>query len=336
MKIFLKISLALCFSTSIIVVACKKPNYTAGQSTSLNQLFSGLRMTPQNLSVTAGRDTVVFGLDSTMFHFYSNSFKDANGNIITNGTISLQLVEMYKPGDMIRNRATTITSSGQILQSGGEINIIATMNGQQVFANKYGIGFKQPGASSLSMALYYGGTGNRDSVTTWTIGDPNNSKGTFANGTTRDTGGHYTHTGNPIIYPNFMFIFDTCTHFDRINCDMLYKYDTNSRTRIFITLPDNSFTTYNTQISLAFPELNCVIEPSLALDSKTNSYFLSYMGLDIDVAPKGIKYEIVAITNKVGSFYYFEQSGIVTANMTINLALVPETSSDIIARLAAL
>ena len=67
---------------------------------SLNQLFAGLRYTPQNLSVTAGRDTIVYGNNGTMLHFYTNSFKNGSGNIITSGTVYLQLTEMYKAGDL--------------------------------------------------------------------------------------------------------------------------------------------------------------------------------------------------------------------------------------------
>ena len=108
MKQTLRAALAVCLTAAIIVVACKKSsNNTTGPTLSLNQLFAGLRTSPQNLSVTAGRDTMVFGANGTMLHFYTNSFKDASGNIVTSGTVNLQLIEMYKPGDMIANRATT-------------------------------------------------------------------------------------------------------------------------------------------------------------------------------------------------------------------------------------
>ncbi len=148
---------------ALFVVSCSK-TYNRGTATkSLNQMFAGLRSTPQNLSVTAGRDTVVFGADSTVFHFYTNSFKDASGNIITSGTVNLQLVEIYKPADFISNRTTTSTSDGHILQSGGEINLVATMNGQTVYANRYDMGFKQTNSSTTTMNLYYGATNSADS-----------------------------------------------------------------------------------------------------------------------------------------------------------------------------
>jgi len=125
MKQLLQFTLALCLIAAIIVIACKKSssNNTV-PTTSLNQLFAGLNSIPENFTVTAGRDTIIYGTsDSTLLHFYTNSFKDANGNVITSGTIYVQLTEMYKAGEMIRNRATTV-ANGHILQSCGQINIV--------------------------------------------------------------------------------------------------------------------------------------------------------------------------------------------------------------------
>ena len=89
--------------------SCEKTNTSSTYIVfHLNQLFSGLRSTPQNFTVTAGRDTTIYGTNNTLLHFYTNSFKDAGGNIIQSGTVYIQLIEMYKPGDMICNRATTM------------------------------------------------------------------------------------------------------------------------------------------------------------------------------------------------------------------------------------
>ena len=96
-------SLLLVYITAVIVViaSCSKPyndshTVTVSPSYTINQLFAGLRTSPQTLTVTAGRDTIVYGANGTRMHFYTNSFKTAAGAIITSGTINLQLVEMYK------------------------------------------------------------------------------------------------------------------------------------------------------------------------------------------------------------------------------------------------
>jgi len=99
MKKVLGSFVVICFVILISVLSCKK-NKNSTFSTTKNQLFAGLRYTPQTLTVTAGRDTIVFGTSGTMLHFYATSFY-GSGGIISSGTVNVQLVEMYKPGEEI-------------------------------------------------------------------------------------------------------------------------------------------------------------------------------------------------------------------------------------------
>ena len=147
--------IALFFIGLAISISCKKKeNTTSAVITHLNELFADIKTAPQNFTVTAGKYQTVIGLDSTVINFYPNSFKDENGAIISLGNINIELLEVYKPGDMIANR-TSATASGQLIQSGGQINLVATMNGKQVYANKYGIAFKQKSLSYKPMELYF-------------------------------------------------------------------------------------------------------------------------------------------------------------------------------------
>jgi hypothetical protein len=328
MKYILPYAVLLFVITFITIFSCKKTNNGIAQP-SLNQLFSALRTTPQNLSVTAGRDTIVFGADSTMLHFYVNSFKDINGNIITSGTVNLQLIEMYKPGDMIANRATTM-ASGQILQSGGEVNIYATMNGDTVYANKYGIGFKEANYSNQIMALFYGNINNADSVTTWSISDTSK-----AENNTHATA--VLHVGHP--WP--CCLFDSCTNFSWINCDQFNGND-SPKTSVSVILPDNSFNAANTQLYLVLPGINSVMsssEGSLGNSSyNAASHSLTLVSEDrANIVIAGMNYELFVIANKNGNYYYYQTAGVVPHDgININAAMVIDTKSDIIARLGAL
>ena len=307
--------------TIALIASCSKNYNSKGTGTqSLNQLFAGLRTTPENLSVTAGRDTIVYGAQGTMLHFYTNSFKDGSGNIITSGTIYLSLIEMYKPGDMIANRAPTTTSTGQLLKSGGEINITATVNGQTIYANKYGIGFKQPAASTDTMYVYYGGASSPDSVTTWTQSDQSQN-GAAAN-----------HTDTSHIYPSY--IFDTCVYFTYVNCDRLYNSN-GQNTTVSIVVPDASFDKSNTQLFLIFPTINC-ITASDSREGYTASTNTFIFGNHENEVPVGVQYELVVITYKTTGYYCYIQSGITTSGMTINAAMAPDTQQDIKDRLAGL
>ncbi len=308
----------------ITVLSCKKTKSTSGTKQSLNQLFSGLRPTPQNFSVTAGRDTIVMGANNTMLHFYTNSFKDANGNIITAGTIYLQLVEMYKPADFIANRTTT-TAHDTLLTSGGEINIMATMNGQTVYANKYGIGFPQSSASTTPMQLYYGNNANPDSVTTWTQGN-NTTPGTSATGTSVDTTYAYWLHNQPF------YIFDSCTGFHYVNCDCISR-GASQVTNVSVIVPDTSYNQSNTEVYLSFPTQKYLVLLS-GYSNTSNTFSPDYS--DGTQIPVGFNYALVVITNKNGNYYYYEQSGITTSGMTATAAMAPDTQSDILARIAAL
>ena len=312
----------LCSIVVMLIVSCTK-SYNKGTPTqSLNQLFSGLRPTPQSLSVTAGRDTVIFGADSTMLHFYTNSFLDANNNIITSGTINLQLVEMYKPGDYIANRTSTI-SNNTILTSGGEINITATMNGQTITANRYGVGFKQPGSSSDTMALFYGTSNTPDSVVTWNIGNINLVGGGITYGTINDTG-----------ITTYNYIFDSCTGFNTVNCDYFGKFATlgSQWTDASVIVPNANFNGSNTEIFLMFPSYKVSVPIGL-YNSATNSFSINYHGMQV---PVGLSYELVVITNNNGNYYYYETSGTTTSGMSVTVAPAPDSEGDIIARLAGL
>ena len=245
------VSILLLSVALICAWSCRKKDTPAStiitSAPTLNQAFAGLRSTPHSLSVTAGRDTIVFGASGTMLHFYVNSFKTAGGSVISGGTINLKLIEMYKIGDMIANRATT-TAGGKILQSAGQISISATQGGTVVYANSYGIGFKRATYSPAPMALFYGAVASADSVTTWTQSD-STKNGNIVSGTTTDTvSGGGTH-------PNSFFRFDSCHNFTWANCDWFYASDSANQS-VSVILPDTTFNAGNTEMYLVLPNVN--------------------------------------------------------------------------------
>ena len=339
------LSLLLVASVAVAaVISCKKvvsnPTTVINSSQSLNQLFARLRYMPQSLSVQAGRDTVVCGTNGTLLHFYVNSFKTATGNVITSGTINLQLVEMYKARDIICNRASTM-ANGKILSSGGQVSINASMDGQTVYTNGYGIGFPHANSSGTHMALFYGGTGNDDSVTTWSQSDTTNP-GNVAHGTTADS----TSSGHGAA----MFIFDSCTNFTYINCDCFYNND-SPKTSVNIILPDTTFNPGNTQVFVVLHNISVwgsIADTTIAvLTSYDNTGSSNYVAAtntltvktegQTNTIPAGLNYELVVITNKNGQFYYWETTGVVPHNgIIVNAALAPESQSDIASRLLGL
>jgi len=329
---------------ALFIVSCTKTHYTCrtcGQtlatSPSLNQLFAGLRTTPQGLSVQAGRDTVVYGTDGTMLHFYTNSFRNGGGFTITSGIVNLQLVEMYTPGAMIANRATTM-ANGQILQSSGQVTISATMNGLPVYANRYGLGFRHSSTTSAPMALFYGATNNADSTAVWTQSDTTQT-GNTANGTTYDT----------LVASPSIFLFDSCTNFTWANCDWFY-YTDSPEYSVSVVLPDTSFNQNNTQMFLVLPNVNrwgntadnyTAVLGATGFGSGSYTPATRTMQLisegHTNIVPSGLNYELVVISNKNGQYYYWQTSGTVPyGGISISAAMAPVSEVDVISQLQGL
>ncbi len=338
MKRIIRSSAVICVILLTSVFSCKKKESEETYNVSqLNKYFEGLRSTPDNISVQAGRDTVVSGTNGSILHFYPNSFKDAAGNIITSGTIYIQLTEAYEPGDMIANRTST-TADNMPLVSGGQVNIVATQNGTKVFANVFGIGFKQPGSSAQQMELYYkADNSNADASVTWKMADTT-KPGKVSRSTQADSVAIISNNGGVIKtyrFPGTRYLFDSCTSFDWINCDhpASDKWGSGVQyTVVHVIIPDESFDNRNTQVYFVFPSINSCED--LTFYKKATNAFGGY-----DPKPSfpiGEPYKVVIMSFKDGTYYYAEKSGIITSDMELNMTPIPETLGDIRARLGGI
>ena len=333
MKRLYLILLALAGMATLFSPACRKkyePQSTVVPSTvnpfgpppsgattgsELNKLFKALRYTPEVKCVTAGIPQTVTFSKGTKLTFYANSFKDKNGNIITSGTVCISMIEMYKPGDMIANRASTTSGSDQ-LRSGGQVYIEATKDGQKVYANKYGIGFRQAAPSTQAMALYYGGTNNSDSLVLW--GKGSTALGTIVAGTVTDTVAD-TSTGgggggSVWTYPFYQF--DSCIDFNWINCDYQWP-SAGAKASATVAISDTGFSNYNTQVFMVFTSINSV----------TRVYQKTTSPLTFESAqhPIGEDIILVVMAVKYGTYYYYEEATTLTPGLTIHAALAPHT-----------
>lgn len=326
---FILPSLLACCAAVLFFSSCKKNdpdpifnNNPTVNKAPLHQLFAAMKPTPQTFTVNAGSYQQLTGSSGTRLRFYPNSFRDASGNPITSGTVQIQLTEMYKPGQMIRNRATT-TDNGKLLISGGQVYIKATRNGQEVYARKYGLDFKQPAMSSQPMALYYGNVSGTDSTIDWNIADTTGNPGTTTGGTTVDSLG----TGGAGVYHQF----DSCTNFSFINCD--YFYNSGSPlTNVTGVMPDTTFNGNNTTVFLVFPSINSATYMTTYTYS-THSFEL-YSGYYV---PVGMNVHFVSVTNKNGTYYYDQQlNQTIVNNHSVSLNPQQQTLAQILAALAAL
>ena len=288
--------------------ACKPRSYNdvSADSGVGSTSMSSLRSTPQEFTIQAGQDVIFNAAQGTTLHFYNNSFKDADGNIITKGTIDMKIVEMYKAGDMIRNNASTM-AGGEILQSAGQISMDASMNGRPVTANVYGVGFKHTAASTQPMALFYGNTNNASGVATWTQSDTT-KKGAISSAPFKS-----------------QYYFDSCKEFKWANSDWFY-YNSATKVAVDVILPDSTFNASNTAIYLVLPNVAMgattpgtftAVLSNVEKYMGSGSYIASTNTLKLisegrtAIVPFGLNYQLVVIATKKNSYYYYQQSGVI-------------------------
>ncbi len=317
---------AILFMAVVTISSCKKNDDNSssvinGVDRSGVNLFAALRSTPQTFSVTAGVGKKIKGAGGTILEFYPNSFKDKNGNILTSGTLEIELIEMYSVGDMIANRTSTSNNYGIIYTSGGEVNIKAQLGGQEVFANKYRIGFKaSSNVQNKPMELYVPGERNRDSVTFWT-----NYKMGSVPGSSLVTDAVWFLNEAPY------FLFDSCSTFKLINCD--HPYDSTSKNvTINVTIPENTFNKVYGSLSIAFPTLN-VATILTATNYNSDTHVMTFQGW-VPTGPSG-KISLM-IAKDISNFFYYEQACNVSGDMSINANVKLLTTTELMAKLHAL
>jgi hypothetical protein len=320
MKKQLLLGSTLFFGCILTIVSCKKdPVPITEKVNTINSLFQELKSTPQTFTVAAGTQQTITGARGTKITFNPQSFKNVGGNTITAGSIKIELIEMYKPGEMITNRVTTTTASNMLLTSGGSVNIKATLNDHEVLANNYKIAFKQPAASESPMALFTGYTTTDGTGTSVRWSD--------------DTTGTVPRTVKDPSDQAFYYIFDSCTNFNWVNCDYFYNAP-SPKTDITIVAPsDNSYNMDNTRVFVIFPATNTVVN-MYNYSTTTHSFSFGYPSFYL---PIGTQVHIMILGSKNNNYFMdLHQNVTVTNGLSVNFTPVNQTLSYIQSTLSSL
>jgi len=197
------------------------------------------------------------------------------------------------------------------------------MNGKPIIANNFGIAFKAKSYSSTQMELFYSTGGQGDSSTSWNMSD------TSKKGTTNNTNANDSSRSNTPSWPNFYYLFDSCTNFNWLNCDHFYG-DSNITTTITITYPDNGFNYSNTQVFIVFPGLNSCME-------LPNSIINGLDTISNFIIPKNGNLDFVVISKINSQYYYFQQTNVAPAStIKFNATMTQDSRGDVVSRLEGL
>ncbi|SFD57895.1 hypothetical protein SAMN05518672_102481 [Chitinophaga sp. CF118] len=130
----------------IMAVACSKDKQTP--DTSFGQIKSDAFMAKyqvkaQTFTGSAATGFVVTGEKGTKITFRPNSFKDSLTGALVTGTVTIKLTEVLSKKDILLSGPMT-EANGQLLISGGEINVRATADGRALVPGDSAIEVKVP------------------------------------------------------------------------------------------------------------------------------------------------------------------------------------------------
>ena len=126
----------LTFITLVIfcLASCKKDKDSSSpQGLNLADFNSKFSVKAQSFNGVAGTAFSITGTKGIKIDFPTNAFLDANGNPVM-GNVKLTLKEVLSKRDILLSGKMT-ESNGQILITGGEFQILASLNGQPLKLN---------------------------------------------------------------------------------------------------------------------------------------------------------------------------------------------------------
>ena len=136
-----------------------------------NQI-SQLKKAAEVFVIKSNRDTILTCKEGTQIFVRAGSFNTPNES----SEIEIEITEFYKKSDFLLNNLTTTTTSNELLESGGTIEIHANVKGESVELNQGStlqVIFKDKKEND-GMETYYAVEGK--GVTKWTTDLPEDSK----------------------------------------------------------------------------------------------------------------------------------------------------------------
>lgn len=248
------------------------------------------------------QDNPLYGSKGTILYMPGiNEMSFQDGKPLT-GNVQVELIEIYKPGDMILYNKQTV-SGGRILESGGQVYINVTSDGKPVnisrFSRTYSVFF--PGKNRGLMDIFYGDETPTNGMNWINFGNPQCKE---------DCGikSSVTYDSLENVKQGYQFY---PVRFKWINCDRFYEYPGEKTKVDFVSkVPGmEKLITY-----IVFPDINSVInvfgDKSLEMPIGENIKIISY-----------------AITEKK-EYYFFYKEYTTKKDNTIEIELKKTTLED--------
>ena len=200
----------------------------------------------QTFTGDASSGIAVTGVNGTQVFIAPNGLKTTSGAIYS-GSVTIELLEVLKPGDMILNNAPTV-SDGQLLVSGGEIELRVYGSSGEILRPVYNQVSVYVPTSSLDseMDLFLGTEDPMSGDISWEM-----SVDTVVviDTTVVDT------FGGPV--GDYYYYNWPMDDFGWINCDYFYE-DPSPKTTLTVKVDPETHIYSNTQVFFYVPSINSV------------------------------------------------------------------------------
>lgn len=140
----------------------------------MDSVFRVLAVQPKTVTIDAGAKSGFRGNSGTRYLFWGNSIVTSTGEPVS-GSIDISVAEYLNKGDMIFSKMLPI-SNNEPLASGGEINVVATQNGQRLKMKagySYEVYIPEETTALGYMRLFFGAPAvdTTNTVVNWVVAD---------------------------------------------------------------------------------------------------------------------------------------------------------------------
>jgi hypothetical protein len=303
-KILFNSALAL----SVLLVSCKKdePTPPPAATSDLSGYFDENRDAAiQTFSINASSANQFTGSNGVIVTVPANAFTYANGAPVT-GTITMSLIEILDQSSMILMGMPT-TSNGEILVSGGQINLTAAQGSIPVYLTNGDVSVMVPTSNFDSqMALFEGIEGSEGDVD-WILSIDDSTSMQDSLGFVPDSSGGF--------FGGYYYFDWNDSTLGWINCD--YFYSSGDPLTSLTADLDAQYNLSNTSVYLHFTSMNSVAS-------------LYYDGTNFSSAtiPENMQLTVVCISEISGSYYSALVPVTVTPNLVVPITMTATSLAD--------
>lgn len=286
--------------------ACKKDKGNDETKLTLAEFNAKFSVPTQRFNGTGNAAFSITGTKGMKFEFPANSFIDASGNPVT-GNVVVSLKEVLSKRDIILSGKVT-QSSGQLLISGGEFQILASQNGQALRLNP-----------AVAVAVKVPTTFNTDPMDLFVWAPTVTSDSTWV----LDQKSRVTTSTD--------FYQFNLPSFGWINCDYFYN-DPNPKTTVTASpvYVGASPSIKDQRAYMVFDDIKSVAGLPFVLAINKHQSYLNSM-------PIGLKGKLVILSTDVNDVIYFGQTSFtVSADLHVNVNVAPATATEIDAFLSTI